>query len=301
MSEEKLSRRSFLQKAGVGAATLGLGVYLTGCASNEAKPKEGEKAPEKKEAQGPKVKVVHFSPTGGTENAAYILGQYLSPEAEYYPIVAPADREKGVEFAKEDLAVFAAPSYGGLIPLVDDMFTHAKGNDTPAVVLASFGNRNYDDCLAQMRALIEPQGFKVIGAISVVTPHVFSEKAGHSRPTPEDRKVIKEFADKILAKVKDGSFDAIEIPGNPTPEPKELKVPTKQFFEENCVRCMKCYEGCPKRAIDKETLAIDESKCISCQHCTYVCDFHGRSYDPTAMRPFIENNLFKHKAIETFA
>lgn len=298
MKGEELSRRSFLKGVGMSAAALGLGTTLTAC----GKPKEnGQKAENKADKPtGPSVKVVYFSPTGGTENAAYALGQALSPAAEYLPIVSPAEREKDVEFTKDDVVVFAAPSYGGLLPQVDDLFAHVKGNETPAVVMSAFGNRNYDDCLAQMRALVEPQGFKVVGGIGIVTQHVFSEKAGRGRPTIADRKIIKEFADKVMAKVKDKNLATVDIPGNPKPEPKKLTVPEKQYFKDNCVRCMMCYEGCPKKAIDKETLAIDESICLSCQHCTYVCDFHGRSYDPTKMRPFIEEKLFKHKKIESF-
>ena len=139
-------------------------------------------------------------------------------------LTALSDREGMVEFAKDDLAVVAAPSMGGRLPDIDDLLGNLKGDGTPAVVLASFGSRNYDDLLAQMKGILSAQGFEVIGGIAVVTSHVFSAKVGRNRPDAADREIIAKFGQEVSAKVASGKLEVVEISGEPEPEIKPLKV-----------------------------------------------------------------------------
>lgn len=39
-----------------------------------------------------------------------------------------------------------------------------KGNNTPAIIAAVYGNRHYDDALLQMKDILTEQGFYVIAA-----------------------------------------------------------------------------------------------------------------------------------------
>ncbi len=289
MASGNLSRRDFIRGTGATLAGLAIGSALPGIATVMAEEKQAET----------KVRVAYFSPTQGTLNAAAALAERISPAPQYEDLTLPANREKELAFAADELAIFAAPSYGGRTPNVN-LFANVKGEGTPAVVLAAYGNRHYDDQLAEMRHIVEQRGFKVIGAIGVITPHVFSEKLGRNRPNQADRATIAAFAAKIQEKLAASQLDAIEIPGNPEPPVKELKTATKEFKAENCVNCKMCVNMCPVRAIDNDTLAIDEAVCVACQRCTYVCEFGARTYDPAGPRAYLESNYFKARPIEYF-
>ncbi len=284
---QDLNRREFLK---------GTGLVLAGAAVSSVVP--GLVLAEDKPAVI-KVRAAFFSPTQGTRNAVAALAESLCESPVYEDLTLPASREKEVLFAADELAVFAAPSYGGRTPNVD-LFSNVKGDGTPAVVMAAYGNRHYDDQLAEMRHIVEQRGFKVIGAIGVITPHVFSEKLGRNRPNVDDRAVIAKFAEKIKEKLAAGDTRAIEIPGNPEPPVKDLKTATKEFKAENCVNCKVCVNMCPVRAIDNDSLVIDEAVCVACQRCTYVCEFGARTYDPAGPRAYLESNYYKPKAIESF-
>lgn len=190
---------------------------------------------------------------------------------------------------------------GGQLPLVDGLLTNLKGDNTPAVVVAAYGNRNYDDLLAQMKGILTEQGFVVIGGIALVTPHVFSEKAGRNRPDGDDHELIKQFGADVAEKVRSGELQEAEIPGNPQPEPKELTVAVKSYNADNCVQCLTCVANCPVGAINPEDVSqIDEDICISCQRCFYSCNYYARNYDTSPVREFIESKCLEWRPAESF-
>lgn len=253
------------------------------------------------EAKPLHVKAAFFSPTDGTRNAVAMLAAKISSDVEYVNLTTQEARMAEVEFAAEDLAIVAAPSYGGQIPMIEGLFTNLKGNNTPCVVVCSFGNRAAENVYAQLARIVSERGFIVVGAIGLVTPHVFSEKAGHSRPNVEDNQKMKEFADKLLAKLAAGAPAAIAVEGDTEVNwEKKLSVAQKVYNAENCVKCQECAKNCPMGAINAETMEVDESKCINCQRCTFVCQFNGRTYDTSPVRPFIESKLCTKKPVEYF-
>ncbi len=72
--------------------------------------------------------------------------------------VTSRDSEERV-FGPDELVVFGAPVHGGLIPeIAARRFSKFKGTRTPAVIVASYGNRHYDDALVQMQDILSAQG-----------------------------------------------------------------------------------------------------------------------------------------------
>lgn len=292
MSTE-ITRRGFIK----GAAALAAGTALAGlagCAKTGEQPKE---APQRH------VKVACFSPTEGTKNAAAMLAAKFSDDLEFVDITTVDARQEEVTFAADDLAIFAAPSYGGQLPMIQGLFTNLKGNNTPCVVVCAFGNRAAENVYAQLAKIASAQGFVVIGAMGLVTPHVFSSnaKAGHSRPNVEDNLKMIEFAGKVKEKLDAGKLEAITLEGSPDVDwAKEISVAPKTFLPENCVKCGECAKNCPAGAIDPETLEVNEEVCIHCQRCSFVCQFNGRTYDTSVKREFIEGKLSTKKPVEYF-
>lgn len=227
-----------------------------------------------------KVRAAVFSPTGGTMNAAYMLASMLGNDPEMIDQTALASRNETLAFAKDELAVFAAPAYAGKIPFAPKLFENIQGDQTPCVLVAAFGNREAENCLAQMNKLASDRGFIVIGAIKIVTPHIFGARAGHSRPDVQDAKEIKAFADEILKKISGGALAPIAVEGDPAivGKPTLHSVIDKQLDAAKCLMCGLCVSNCSVGAIDPKTLAINNEICIECQRCSHVCPAAARTY-----------------------
>lgn len=313
MSAKNISRRDFVKGTLMLGAAAAIG-GITGCAAKAdetttaettaaettAAETQAPAAPVKKDL---KVKVAVFSPTEGTKNAAAMLAAKFSRDVEFADITTKAAQAEEVSFADADLAIFAAPSYGGQIPKVEGLFENIKGDNTPCVVVAAFGNRAAENVYANLADVATRNGFVVVGAMGLVTPHVFSSnaKAGHSRPNVDDNLKMAEFADKLMEKLDAGTAEAITIEGVAEVDfAKEISVAPKAFLAENCKNCGACAANCPVGAINAETLEVDESICIACQRCSFVCEFNARTYDTAVKREFIEGKLSAKKPVEYF-
>lgn len=264
---KNISRRDFLKASAASAAMLA----LSGCATG----KTNEESEQKKLL---KVRAAVCSPTGGTMNATWLLAERLSSDVEMIDQTAKDSRSEEISFAKDELAILAAPAYGGQIPHVPNLFTNLKGDGTPCVLACAFGNRACENNFAQMKAIAEKNGFVVIGAIAMVTPHVLGIKAGHSRPDLEDHATIQAFADAVLAKLESGALTEIAVEGNSELGTKPVPTIEKLYRAENCTNCKACVSACPAGAIDAETLEIDDELCVHCQRCCFACQFNARSY-----------------------
>ena len=137
----------------------------------------------------------YFSPTGGTKRALEAVCGLLGGESESFPLTGPDKKEK--TFGPEELLVLALPVYAGQIPAVPGLLDGLKGDNTPCVLLATYGNRHYDNALAQMKRLMEARGFRCVGAAAVVTPHIFAPTLGVGRPDGEDLEVLGRFAQDV--------------------------------------------------------------------------------------------------------
>ena len=85
----------------------------------------------------------YFSPTGGTKRALEAVCSLFEGEAELLELTGPNKKEK--QFTPEDLLVLALPVYAGQHPAVPGLLDGLKGDNTPCVILATYGNRHYDD------------------------------------------------------------------------------------------------------------------------------------------------------------
>ena len=89
-----------------------------------------------------KVHAVYFSPGGTTKLCAAAVASAIG-ECEEHDFTS---RAESLSLAASDAAVFAAPVFGGRIPgAFAGFLASVKGEDTPAVVLAVYGNRDYDE------------------------------------------------------------------------------------------------------------------------------------------------------------
>ncbi len=290
----EISRRSLLKTTGAAMGAVAAGTVVSAALADEVAPSI-------------KVKLVACSPTGTAMMCGYTLAQYLSDDIEVFDQTSYLSRQEEVEFAADDLVIMIAPTYGGRIPITDNLFTNLKGNNTPCIAACAFGNRACEMGVQEIADIATANGFNVVGGIAMVTDHTSGGVLGRGRPNIDDHKVIKEFADTIKEKIASGDPQPAEVIGNPgiyEKYPPGVIFPssaTKVYWPDRCTHCLTCANECTVGAIDFETLFIDNEKCNSCQRCTVVCPFKARYF---FMDRSFENkdahNYWAHKDIDIY-
>ena len=102
------------------------------------------------------IKAVYFSAVGNTrkvvEAIAIMLSDELGAAVETVDFTLPDARKSERTFGPEDLVIFGTPTYAGrvpnkVLPFVQTLF---HGQNTPAVSVVTFGNRNSDSSLTEL-------------------------------------------------------------------------------------------------------------------------------------------------------
>ena len=136
------------------------------------------------------------------KHLAESMSKKLCAEVEYHSYTLPREREVMPVFDAGDVVVWATPVYAGRIPnkTLDYVRNALHGNGNLSVALVTFGNRAYDNALAELVGLMEDGGMRPIGAAAMVTRHVFSDTLGASRPNEEDSLLLKTLRLRSLKK-----------------------------------------------------------------------------------------------------
>ncbi len=221
---------------------------------------------------------IMFSPTGGTKKVADVLLQRLA-EGRAVCDVDLCDRcgDYGkTELTGDDIALIAVPSYGGRVPgTALERLASIKGNGARAVLVCVYGNRAYDNTLAELRAAAETAGFRVVAAVAALAEHSVARQVAAGRPDKEDVSCLQDFAEKIARKLADGDVGGPSVPGE-VPDQPAKNLSMAPGFGSNCTQCGVCVEQCPVGAIDAETLKAEKETCIGCMRCIAVCPTHAR-------------------------
>ena len=206
-----------------------------------------------------------------------------------------------VSLAQGDFCLVTAPVYGGVIPQVAaDNILKIKANGAKAVVMAVYGNRAYDDALAQLKDVCTRAGFTVCGAVAAVAQHSLLPAVAADRPDENDVKLLKEFALKMadLTEIKD-----FTVPGK-VPQKTDARLPVHPKATKDCIKCTLCAEKCPVVAIPKENpMVTDKTKCITCMRCVEICPQGARQLLPAMIKmanPLMKKVWSAHKEIEFY-
>lgn len=90
--------------------------------------------------------IAYFSATKGTKTLVKSIAADLKfPVKKEYDITKKKNDEI-IELEQSDLFVLGVPSYSGRVPMPSvESIKQFRGKNTPAIVLCSYGNRDYDD------------------------------------------------------------------------------------------------------------------------------------------------------------
>ena len=223
---------------------------------------------------------ITFSPTGGTKRVADILANELS--SEFFEIDT-TDRTTDFSvynFTKDDVCIISMPSYSGRVPKVAvERLLQMHGNGASAVIVAVYGNRDYEDTLIELRDTAIQAGFTIVAGVAAIAEHSIIREFAANRPDKEDKIELQSFMKTIIEKIHAGVVQQPSIPGK-YPYKEGSARPLIPYVTENCTKCGMCSFACPTGAITVEnTDTVDSSKCIFCMRCISLCPHEARKID----------------------
>ena len=123
------------------------------------------------------------------------------------------------EFAADELAVIAAPVFGGRVPALSvERLRGITAHGTPAVVVAVYGNRAYEDALLELCDAAAERGFRVIAAGAFIARHSIVPDIAAGRPDSADFAALERFAaavrEKLAAAPAAEALSAVTPPGS---------------------------------------------------------------------------------------
>jgi ferredoxin len=226
--------------------------------------------------------LVYFSPTGTTRKVSEYIAQGLGAEKVVHCDLTPAGA--GFETVLTDgVAIIGIPVYAGRVPeLCLQRLQAITAKHIPAVLVALYGNREFEDALVELRDLSVAKGFNVVAAGAFIGEHSFSTPAqpiAAGRPDAEDLKLAVQFGKQVAAKIEDGDFKTPEIDGNvPYKERPDLGGITPETDSEQCTLCGKCAAVCPSGVIVvADSVETNADNCILCCACVKTCETNARS------------------------
>ena len=249
-----------------------------------------------------KVWAVYFSATGTTEKVvtrvAEGIAEAMSVAWEKYDFTLPGARQKVLSFSADDLVVFGTPVYAGRVPnILLKYLDTVQGNGAVAVPMVSFGNRNYDDALIELRDTLEKDGFHTVAAGSFVGEHSFSYILAKGRPDQADIGLADEFAVRVARKLSTISdvhtLAPVDVKGTPHPyrgyyQPRDRQGvavdlrKVRPATSDACNNCKICAEVCPMGSISYDDVREYTGICIKCGACVKRCPQNAKYYDDEA-------------------
>lgn len=219
-----------------------------------------------------KITGIYFSATDNTKKCVSAMVDCFEKEKVLIDITQNKEYER-VDFCQSDFVIFGAPVYAGRLPYAArQRFQSFFGHNTKCVIIVSYGNRDYDDALIELKDLAEQQGFIVIGGAALVCKHTYGE-IQTTRPDENDILEMKDFISQALNK---SDVNDLKIKGNRPYKDGIEKGHFRPITSDECIKCGLCVKKCPFKAIDKDCKSISD-KCMSCLRCVKICPKKAKS------------------------
>ncbi len=258
--------------------------------------------------------LIYFSPTRTTEKIIKAVAEGTGLESvNDLNLTIPTETSLPMELDRNRLAVFGSPVYAGRVPPeVSQRLKQVRGNNTPAVIIVLYGNREYEDALLELKDIVSGQGFTPIAAGAFIGEHSYStseKPIAENRPDAKDLQKAQDFGKAILGKIETlATLNENELPvipgNNPYRESRDFSEISPTSLESECTLCQDCVNACPTLAIDEQSpVNTDKSLCIVCCACVKVCPSGARVMDHPQIKTIADwlyTNNSVRKEPETF-
>ena len=236
------------------------------------------------------VKTVFFSPTETTARIVNIVAQGIHPDiVSMIDLTPPESRSQTVNQISDEFTIIGTPVYAGRIPPeAVRRLRRIKGNNTPAVVVVVYGNREYEDALLELRNTVVELGFRPIAGGTFIGEHSYNSETtpiAPGRPDYRDMEEAKRFGKLIRKKMNKyhtlGDIPELQVPGNfpykKWDHPSEIAPVTVEML---CTLCEECASVCPTAAIAvKDAVVTNKAECIHCSACVKKCPTGARKWE----------------------
>jgi len=260
------------------------------------------------------VKLVYFSPTGTSKRIAEAIAKGIQASSEHLDLTPPTARTLQFEKIHDELAIIATPVYAGRIPPeAVYRLRRLSADNTPAVLVAVYGNRHYDDALIELRDLAIELGFKPVAGGAFIGEHSYSTAevpTAHGRPDADDLEKAVEFGRKIKEKMRGVSepqdIPSLKVPGN-HPYREGMRATSEPIEpvtrEDLCIKCGKCADVCPTSAVTVGNVVTTKADaCIRCCACVKNCPTGARVMRPRMQQAskWLHTNYSERREPETY-
>lgn len=236
-----------------------------------------------------RIRAFFFSATGTTGRAtgalAEQLSQALSVSVTYFNFTLQTAREPVQRCAADELAIVGIPVYAGRVPnvLLPYLTEKLRGQGTATIPVVLYGNRHYDDALAELTRLLTDGGFLPFAAAALIGEHAFSRTLAAGRPDQEDLELLSRFGSQITGRLlSPAGLSPVSVPGCVPPRPyytprdragepvNILKVKPDTDMTR-CTHCGLCAQLCPMGSISPDAPDRVPGICIKCCACVKGC------------------------------
>lgn len=255
-----------------------------------------------------KIYAIFFSPTDSTKKVISTIAKDLSLPVENIDITSYSKKLKAYNFKEDELVIFGVPVYGGRIPEPAARYIKKiKATNALSTIIVTYGNRDYDDALLELKDITEANGFITLSAAAFVTEHSIMHSVAHGRPDKKDLDIIHKFVKNTWSKIQNinsiSDIKPLKVKGN-KPYKEYKGIPLKPTVSKACTKCKACALKCPVNAIDiSKPNTTNKNLCISCMRCIKVCPTHARKLNKlilTQIEKIFYMKYNKRKEIETF-
>ncbi|MDD7362618.1 MAG: EFR1 family ferrodoxin [Peptoniphilus sp.] len=231
----------------------------------------------------------YFSPTGHTKTVCQNIAQAIDKDYKDYPFTTPKERTAPA-LTPEDIVVVGIPTYAGRVPnLLLPYLQSVAFHGARCILVATFGNRDYDDSLLELFDIVRKNGGKVYGCGAFSCEHSFSNTLAEGRPDASDMKDVEAFARGALKNIREGrTLSRPDRAVRPYYTPRDRHGKGINFVKikpktdpDRCTDCKICVDLCPLGTIHYDDVSRVE-KCMKCCACVKGCPESAKYFDDPA-------------------